>query len=82
MMRMKLANYRATIIELRRRKGDPRGDTHFEYSHRFLRRGHWRRQRCKDNGEWTHKIIWIHPTVVGDPSLPFIIRDHVNALVR
>jgi hypothetical protein len=82
MQRMKLANNRATVIELRRRKGQDKGDTHFEYSHRFLRRGHWRRQHYKEDGEWRRKIIWISPQIIGDPSLPLIIRNHVNALVR
>lgn len=30
----------------------------------FLRRGHFRMQRYKNNGEWDHKLIWIDQTTV------------------
>lgn len=81
--RKRLKNTRVTVIDFRRREGDFEAHGEREYSHRFLRRGHWQRQPYKrEDGSWDRRRIWIHPTIVGDPSLPLILRDHVNALTR
>lgn len=72
-----------TIIEFRRVKGDYVEGSGRTYSHRFLRRGHWRRQPYKrDDGTWDRRRIYIHPTIVGDPDKPLILRNHVQALMR
>jgi hypothetical protein len=72
-----------TVIDFRRREGDFDSHSEREYTHRFLRRGHWRKQPYKlDDGTWDRRRIWIHATIVGDPSLPLILREHVNALRR
>jgi len=78
----RFANKTVTVIEFRRPKGREDHDYTFEFSHRFLRRGHWRRQ-WYGSGEERHQIaIWIHPTIVGPADKPFILRKHVNALIR
>lgn len=72
-----------TVIDFRQRKGDFVHSGEREFSHRFLRRGHWRRQPYKrEDGTWDRRRIWIHPQIVGDPSKPLILREHVNALTR
>src|SRR5262245_21691422 len=79
----RLRNTAVTVIEFRRMKGDYAEGTGRTYSHRFLRRGHWRRQPYKrDDGTWDRRRIYIHPTIVGDPDKPLILRNHVNALTR
>lgn len=79
----KMKNTAVTIIDFRRRLSDFEPGSGREYSHRFLRRGHWRRQPYKrDDGTWERRRIWIHPTIVGDPDKPLILREHVNALTR
>lgn len=73
-----------TVIDYRRRVGDPdRDPSGRTFSHRFLRTGHWRRQPYKrEDGSWDHRRTWIHLTIVGDPSLPLMLREHVRALTR
>lgn len=79
----KLRQTRVTIIEFRRPPSSRGEQTGREFTHRFLRRGHWRRQPYKrDDGTWDRRRIWIHPTVVGPADKPFLVRDHVNALRR
>ena len=63
------------VVKLRREKGEPHGDEpagHANYTHRFIRSGHWRNQPYPSEG--VYRQIWIHPTVVGDPDLPLIVR--------
>lgn len=77
---------RVSVIELRRRERERHEGRTVEWSHRFLRRGHWRHQwygsDAKNNRrqEW----VWIHPSIVnaGRDDLPLLVRDHVSALVR
>lgn len=72
-----------TVIDFRRRVSDFTAGSGREYSHRFLRRGHWRRQPYKrEDGSWDRRRVWIHATIVGDPDKPLILRNHVNALTR
>ena len=81
--KVRLKNTHVSVIEYRRRSSSMPGESTREYTHRFLRRGHWRKQPYKnEDGEWDRKSIWIHPTIVGDPSLPLLLREHVKALVR
>ncbi len=63
------------VVRLRREKGDTPADHEPEpanYSHRFIRRGHWRNQPYPSEG--THRQIWINPTIVGDEQLPLILK--------
>lgn len=81
--KVRLKNSHVSVIEYRRRSASMPHESSREYTHRFLRRGHWRKQPYKnEEGEWDRKSIWIHPTLVGDPSLPLLLREHVKALVR
>jgi hypothetical protein len=62
------------IVRLRKEEPDrkePSGEA-ANYSHRFLRAGHWRNQWYPSIQ--AHRQIRIEPTIVGDPSLPLIIR--------
>lgn len=82
MKRVKMPDKPVTVIELRARKGQADRETGREYSHRFLRRGHWRMQWYGPQSDRYQEPIWIHPSIVGDPSLPLIVRQHVTALTR
>jgi hypothetical protein len=83
--RVRMRNTHVSVIEYRRRAGEyEHGDSGRTLSHRHFRRGHWRRQPFKnpETGEPDVKVIRIQPTIVGDPSLPLMLREHVNAFVR
>jgi hypothetical protein len=72
-----------SVITLRKRKHvDGEGESNIEWSHRWLVRGHWRRQPCKTNGEPDVRVIWIHPHIKGPDDAPLLVRDHVYALSR
>lgn len=73
-----------TVIDFRRTSGEYESHGDREYTHRFFRRGHWRRQwfGSTEHNDRRQEAIWIHPTIVGDPSLPLLMREHVNALRR
>lgn len=71
---------KVSVIELRKYKGSHQGSKEVEWSHRWLRRGHWRNQWYAS--EDRHRKIWIHPTICGPDDKPLLIRDHVNALIR
>ena len=71
-----------TVINLRSRPARSDGESAVEWSHRWLRRGHWRQQPYKEDGVWVRKTIWIHPTVCGPEGLPLVIKDHVYNLTR
>jgi hypothetical protein len=81
--KIKMKNTLVSVIEYRRREGEYNHNTGRQLSHRYFRRGHWKRQHFKDeHGEWQTKSIRIQPQIVGDPSLPLMLREHVNALIR
>jgi hypothetical protein len=77
-----------TVIALRKRKRvDGEVETDIEWSHRWLRRGHWRQQWVGPrNGELGveryQTPIWIHPTICGPEDAPLLVRDHVYSLER
>lgn len=67
------AETEVVVVTLRREESErkePSGEK-ANYSHRFLRSGHWRNQPYKGG---VHRQIWIDPTIVGDESLPLVIR--------
>lgn len=80
---MKLPN-NVTVIQLRRTESKPaEGESSVEWKHRWITRGHWRWQPCKDEaGEWVRKRIWIHAFVKGPVDKPLVLTRKVNALVR
>jgi hypothetical protein len=49
------------------------------YTHRFLVKGHWKRQHYGPGNTET-KLLWISPYVKGDESLPLILKDRVYSL--
>lgn len=67
-----------TVINLRSTPTRGDGSSAVEWTHRWLRRGHWRKQPYKDGP----KMIWIHLTVCGPEGLPLVIKDHVYNLTR
>lgn len=74
-----------TVIQLRHRRlrvedGEER---HVEWSHRWLVRGHWRRQPYKNpDGSTRHEMIFIAPFIKGPDGKPLVITEKVNSLVR
>lgn len=82
--KVKMRETAVSVIEFRRRApGEFAPASGREYSHRFFRRGYWRRQPFKrEDGEWDRRRTYIHPTIVGDPSKPLLMREHVLSLVR
>ena len=47
-----------TVIDFRRREGDSEAHGEQEYSHRFLRRGHWQRQPYgREDRSWDRRRI-------------------------
>jgi hypothetical protein len=86
----KMSRDKVSVITLRKRKRvDGEGDSEIEWSHRHLRRGHWRQTWCgprdgeigKDRYQ---RAVWIHPTIVlaERTDLPLLERDHVYNLAR
>lgn len=77
-------NKAVTVIEFRRRKGDNVFHSEREFSHRWLRRGHWRKQwyGSEKTNDRRQIRIWIHPTICGPEDKPVLLRQHVNALTR
>jgi len=66
------------IVRLRREESPRREDSEHEegegrkFTHRFVRSGHWRNQWYPSIQQ--HRQIRIDPTIVGDESLPLIVR--------
>lgn len=71
-----------TIINLRRVSGGEHEETGVDWQHRWVVRGHWRRQPYKENGEVIHRYIYINPYLKGPEDKPLLHRDKVNALIR
>jgi hypothetical protein len=80
--RKNMPDRKVSVIALRHttKRGD--GTAQVEWSHRWLRRGHWRNQPCKEDGEWTTRYIYIHPTICGPEDKPLLVREHIYSLVR
>lgn len=75
---------RVTVVTLRHAPTPPGEERDVQWSHRWLVRGHWRKQPYKDpdTGETFHRYIYIHGYVKGPEGAPLLIRDKVYALVR
>lgn len=66
------------VVELRRvqHPSEDKGGK-ANYSHRFIRVGHWRLQPYGPRDNPTHRQRWIGRTVVGPDHLPLIVKDRV-----
>jgi hypothetical protein len=72
-----------TVVRLRRRGAAGSDEKSVLWSHRWVVRGHWRQQPCKDeNGEWTTRPVFIHPYIKGPDTAPLLVRRRVNHLVQ
>lgn len=71
-----------SVVTLRRKAERGNGDTEVNWSHRWLVRGHWRRQPYKEGGETIYRHIWIHPHIKGPEDAPLLVREHVYSLER
>lgn len=72
-----------TVVRLRRFSAHPaqEGDSQVEWSHRWVVRGHWRRQRVGP-GRQEIRPTWIAPHVKGPDGAPLLMTEKVYALVR
>ena len=71
-----------SVITLRRVNHGPVGESHVEWSHRWVVSGHWRNQPYKEDGQVVYRQIYIHPFFKGPDDKPLLIRHKVKALVR
>lgn len=74
---------KVTVIRLRRAEGHARreGESHVEWQHRWIVRGHWRWQACGPNRS-ERRRIWIHPFVKGPEGAPLKQSEKVYSLDR
>jgi hypothetical protein len=83
---------RVTVIRLRREVGGSRaeGESMVEWAHRWVVRGHWRRQPCGPDypgavevepGVWRARL-WVSPFVKGPEGAPFKQSEKVYSLDR
>lgn len=72
-----LRKKKARIEEHPEENGDGGGR---EFSHRFVRQGHWRNQWYPSVS--MHRQIWIDETIVGPDWLPLVIKDRVFRWTR
>ncbi len=81
MMRAKIPG-RVTVIALRRKSGrhsEQDREGMIEWHHRWVVRGHWRRQPYKDG---TTQLIWINAFIKGPEGKPFKQTEKVYLLKR
>jgi hypothetical protein len=73
---------RVVVIRLRRSAGSRQpGETMVEWAHRWVVRGHWRKQPCGPNYSEI-KVIYIAPFIKGPEDRPLIISEKVYDLRR
>lgn len=72
-----------TVVQLRRSAGHSaqEGKSQVEWSHRWVVRGHWRRQRVGP-GRQEIRPRWIFPHVKGPDGKPLLMTEKVYSLVR
>lgn len=71
-----------SIVQLRRKKYEAKGGGGWELQYRYIRRGHWRRQKYGSKGSEYYRHIFIAATVVGKDDAPWRDSLVVNTLVR
>jgi hypothetical protein len=88
-IKRRMKQHDVTVIALRKRKrtAGEGPEQEIEWSHRHLRRGHWRKTwvgpRDGEIGVDRYQTpVYIHPTIVGPEHLPLLVRDHVYSLER
>lgn len=75
---------RVTVVRLRREASSmerKHGESHVEWQHRWIVRGHWRWQACGE-GRSERRRIWINPFVKGPDGAPFVQSEKVYSLER
>lgn len=77
-MKQNLPDKPVSVVTLRRIDHKDHGDSHVEWTHRWLVSGHWRHQPIKDGYRW----VYIHPYLKGPDDKPILIRQRVKALIR
>lgn len=80
--RRNVPDRKVSVVTLRRLKKPTTGEREVTWTHRWIRRGHWRQQPYKENGDWVRRAIWIHPTICGPDDKPLLVRDRVYSLKR
>lgn len=72
-----------TVIELRRSEYPERepGESHVEWSHRWVVRGHWRWQAC-GKGRLERKRTWVKGHIKGPQDMPLVPSKHIYDLRR
>lgn len=80
--RRRLRQSPVTVVRLRYATSGGSGASHAgrEYHHRWMVRGHWRRQWYPSRG--SHVPIWISPHIKGPDDAPIKAGERVNAWVR
>lgn len=75
---------KVSVIALRKVYSRHHGEhREIEWSHRWVVRGHYRKQPCKDeDGNWSTKTIYIRPYLKGPEDAPLLVREHVYSLKR
>jgi hypothetical protein len=82
------------VVRLRRKDRQGGDDSEFKgnLDHRFVVRGHWRRQWYRSLGparnedgsfnDESHRLVWVSPFVKGPESGPLVLGHNVSASVR
>lgn len=72
---------KVTVVRLRRRKGEALYHEDVTWHHRWIVRGHWRKQPCGP-GRSQIRAVWISAYVKGPDDAPLLQSTKVNYLVR
>lgn len=91
--RRKMKQTGVTVIKLRRESNpyEPKhGESHIEWSHRWLVRGHWRWNVCGKDHALAQEVspgvyrarLWVSPYVKGPDNAPFVVKEKVISLER
>jgi hypothetical protein len=77
----------ATVVHLRRqqpRERDEREDDEERepvmWSHSWIVRGHWRKLKDRETGEWTGRVTWVRPHIKGDG--PLVLKERLVLVHR
>jgi hypothetical protein len=73
---------RVSIVHLRRsvHHGSEPSDEHHEWSHRWIVRGHWRKQWYPSLQ--IHQPVWIHEHIKGPDGAPLIVKEKMFSVER
>ncbi len=80
--RQNIPDRHVTVVTLRRKAGERQSDTEVQWSHRWLVRGHWRKQWYGSGEDRVQRSIWIHPHIKGPDDAPLLVREHIYSLER